>query len=243
MTFRRATVTLSALVLLLAGCSASKSVTTTPLHGRALGASSASSSSSSSSSGRCAYTPPAADANAGAATKDVGTPPAAARAAKATMRITTNLGPIEIALDGVKAPCATGSFAFLAGKHFFDNSKCHRLTTSGIWVLQCGDPSGTGYGGPSYRYDTENTGAPYSRGTVAVANAGTPSTSGSQFFFNYKDNPQISPDYTMLGTVTTGMDVVDKVAAGGITADDPNGAGGGPPKTEIVLQSVTVSYS
>jgi peptidyl-prolyl cis-trans isomerase B (cyclophilin B) len=233
-TQRRHTVTAAALAcLLLAGCSG-RSVSTTPVHGRALAAGGAPGGAAT-----CSYTP-AADAIPG--TKDVGVPPAAPKAAPATMKITTNLGAIEIALDGAKAPCATGSFAYLAGKGFFDNSKCHRLTTEGIWVLQCGDPSGTGSGGPSYRYTTENTGAPYARGTVAVANAGTPDSNGSQFFFDYKDNPAIPGQYTMLGTVTKGLDIVDKVAAGGITADDPSGAGGGPPKTEIVLQQVTVTY-
>jgi peptidyl-prolyl cis-trans isomerase B (cyclophilin B) len=236
-TQRRHAVTAAALAcLLLAGCSG-KSISTTPVQGRPLAV-----GRSQAGAATCSYTPAAVDANTGTAIKDVGVPPAAPKSAKATMKITTNLGAIEIALDGAKAPCATGSFAYLAGKQFFDNSKCHRLTTASIWVLQCGDPSGTGHGGPSYRYSTENTGAPYARGTVAVANAGSPDTSGSQFFINYKDNPGISPDYTMLGTVTKGMDVVDRVAAGGITAEDPNGAGGGPPKTEIVLQQVTVTY-
>ncbi|WP_433044933.1 peptidylprolyl isomerase [Dactylosporangium sp. CS-033363] len=224
--------TVTALVL-LAGCS-SKTINFSQGAGRPL----AQGGSAAAVPEGCVYTPTTGDPSA----KDVGVPPATPKAAKATMRIATNLGDIEIALDGVKAPCATGSFAYLAGKHFFDNTKCHRLTTEGIWVLQCGDPAGNGTGGPAYRYETENTGAPYSRGTVALANAG-PGTNGSQFFFNYKDNPQIGPDYSMLGTVTKGLDIVDRVAAGGLTAEDPNGAGGGPPKIEIVLQTVTVTYA
>ncbi|WP_433204470.1 peptidylprolyl isomerase [Dactylosporangium sp. CS-047395] len=231
MTLRLRAVTFAAAVaVLLAGCS-SKSISFSQGAGRPLA------EAGSAAPGNCVYTPTTGDPSA----KDVGVPPATPKAAKATMRITTNLGDIEIALDGVKAPCATGSFAYLAGKHFFDNTKCHRLTTEGIWVLQCGDPAGDGTGGPAYHYANENTGAPYTRGTVAMANAG-PGTNGSQFFFNYKDNPQIGPDYSMLGTVSKGLDIVDKVAVGGLTAEDPNGAGGGPPKIEIVLRTVTVTY-
>jgi peptidyl-prolyl cis-trans isomerase B (cyclophilin B) len=181
--------------------------------------------------------------NVAAAIKDVGTPPATARrTGKATMRLTTSQGPIVISMDAKAAPCAVASFAYLAGKHFFDNTKCHRLTTEGIWVLQCGDPSATGYGGPAYNYAQENLGPKYTRGTVAVANTGQPNSSGSQFFVNYKDNLSLGPDYTMLGTVTAGMDVVDKVAAGGATPADVNAPGDGAPKVEIVLQQVTVTY-
>ena len=78
--------------------------------------------------------------------------------------------------------------------------------------------------------------------TVAVANTGEPNSSGSQFFVSYQDNLSLGADYTMLGTVTTGMDVVDKVAAGGVNPTDPNSAGDGAPKVEIVLQQVTVAY-
>ncbi|MEU7866925.1 peptidylprolyl isomerase [Dactylosporangium sp. NPDC049140] len=230
---RRAVTVLTATALLLAGCSA-KTITFTRGAGRPLSGSSQAATGAGGAA-RCTYTP-----DATGSTTEVGTPPASPKAAPATMHITTNLGPIEISLDGLKAPCATGSFAYLAGKHFFDNTKCHRLTVEGIWVLQCGDPSGTGSGGPAYRYQNENTGAPYARGTVAVANAG-PATNGSQFFFDYKDNPAIPADYTMLGRVTKGMDIVDRVAAGGLAAEDPTGTGGFP-KLEIVLQAVTVTY-
>nr|BFE56837.1 peptidylprolyl isomerase [Dactylosporangium thailandense] len=228
---RRAVTVVAAASLLLAGC-ASKTVTFTPAQGRALSAG----SQPATRAGTCVYSP----GDPSATGKDVGTPPATPKTGPATMRIATNLGTIEIALDGAKAPCATGSFAYLAGKHYFDGSKCHRLTTEGIWVLQCGDPAGTGAGGPGYQFADENLGAPYKRGTVAMANAG-PGTNGSQFFFNYKDNAQIPASYTMLGTVTKGMEIVDRVAAGGIGVEDP-GAGGGKPKTEITLQTVTVTY-
>ncbi|GAA3452815.1 peptidylprolyl isomerase [Dactylosporangium matsuzakiense] len=243
MTLRRRAVTAAlACSLLLTGCSAGADTGTKPVQGRPLNAAGATAAGPSSApparSGGCVYKPSPADAT----TKDVGVPPATPKAAKATMSITTNLGPIEITLDGVGAPCSTASFAYLAGKQFFDNTKCHRLTTEGIWVLQCGDPSATGTGGPAYRYATENTGAPYLRGTVAIANTGQPESNGSQFFINYKDNTQLQTDYTMLGQVTKGMDLIDQVAAAGVAAD-PNGTGDGPPKTEIVLQKVTIAYA
>jgi peptidyl-prolyl cis-trans isomerase B (cyclophilin B) len=232
--------------LALTGCSTS--VTTAPAHARPLAASGAPRSSSAAGSGssvdcRFASTTETPSAEVKAAIKDVGLPPASARTVKAVMRITTNLGPIVVDLDGRRAPCAVASYFYLAGKHFFDNTKCHRLTTDGIWVLQCGDPSATGYGGPAYSYAEENLGGVYLRGTVGIANTGQPGTSGSQFFINYKDNTPLDPLYTMLGTVSSGMDVVDKVAAGGANPTDPNSPNDGAPKIEIDLQKVEVGYS
>ncbi|MGI5242718.1 peptidylprolyl isomerase [Dactylosporangium sp. CA-139066] len=244
MTLRKALSLLS--VLLLAGCSAS--VTAGPAHGRPLAASGAPRPTSPAGTGgsvTCKYTAPSEtpDPSVKAATKDVGVPPATARARQAVMRITTNLGPIVIDLDGRRAPCAVASFFYLAGKQFFDNTKCHRLTTGGIWVLQCGDPSASGYGGPAYSYLEENLTDPYLRGTVAIANTGQPGSSGSQFFINYKDNTSLDLNYTMLGKVSTGMDIVDKVAAGGANPTDPSFPSDGTPKVEVDLQKVEVVYS
>ncbi|WP_238007472.1 peptidylprolyl isomerase [Dactylosporangium sp. AC04546] len=176
--------------------------------------------------------------------KNVGTPPTSVpKATTAVMALTTNLGAIEITMDAKAAQCAVASFSFLAGKKFFDGTSCHRLVTEGIHVLQCGDPSGTGAGGPSYQYAEENLpkAKGYASGTVAVARTAVPGTSGSQFFVNFGDNPELTADYTLLGVVTRGMDVVDQVARGGV------GAGGqsetdGPPKVSLVLQRVTVAY-
>jgi len=154
--------------------------------------------------------------------------------------ISTNLGIIEIKLDGEAAPCAVASFRHLAGEHFYDRSPCHRLTTQSIWVLQCGDPSGTGTGGPGYKYDDENLpegeSPAYPKGTVAMANAG-PGTNGSQFFICYRDNP-LPASYSVMGTVTKGLDIVEQVAAAG--TDDKNGPGDGTPKRPISITSVTV---
>jgi len=212
---------------------------------------------------------------------DVGRPPTSGEARTGTepMTLTTDQGTIAISLDLAKAPCSGASFKYLAGRNFFNNTICHRLTTSGIFVLQCGDPKGTGSGGPAYSFADENLpkpGAPasasaspaasdsasptgsasavpsasaaptasapttvtYARGTVAMANSG-PDTNGSQFFIVYQDS-QMQPNYSVIGTVTSGMDVVDKVAAGG--AVDANGAAtsDGKPKLGVTIQTLTV---
>ena len=115
---------------------------------------------------------------------------------KATYQTTivTNRGTIVIDLANSKATCTVNSFVSLAKQSFFSNTKCHRLTTSGIYVLQCGDPTGTGEGGPGYAFGNENlTGAKYNAGTVAMANTGAANSNGSQFFLVYKNSPPSRP--------------------------------------------------
>ena len=151
-----------------------------------------------------------------------------------TTVLQTNCGAITASLTAAKAPQTVNSFVFLAGQQYFDHTRCHRLTTDGIFVLQCGDPTGTGSGGPGYKFPDENlAGATYPAGTVAMANAG-PNTNGSQFFLVYKDS-QLPPNYTPFGKITGGTDVLQNIAAGG-TKD---GSGDGAPKTDIVLQTVS----
>ena len=172
-----------------------------------------------------------------ASKKVTGTPPAAGIHATVPVVLTTNRGEVDLSLDGGKAPCTVGSFGFLAGQAYFDGTSCHRLTTAGIFVLQCGDPSGTGSGGPGYAFADENlTGATYPRGTVAMANAG-PGTNGSQFFLVYKAT-QLDPKYTPFGTITKGLDLLEKVAAGGSTP-----TGDGKPKIPLVLKKVSARLS
>jgi peptidyl-prolyl cis-trans isomerase B (cyclophilin B) len=150
----------------------------------------------------------------------------------------TDQGRIGIDLAADAAPCTVNSFLTLARAGFFTGIQCHRLTTEGIYVLQCGDPTGTGAGGPGYRFDDENLPVgqqpAYPRGTVAMANGG-PGTNGSQFFLVYRDS-DIDPNYSVFGTVTTGLDVLEKVAAAG--TDDANGPGDGRPKREITISQV-----
>ncbi|MDQ1706152.1 MAG: peptidyl-prolyl cis-trans isomerase [Frankiaceae bacterium] len=166
-------------------------------------------------------------------------PPLTIGPATYTATIVTNCGTIVVALDGKQAPHTVNSFAFLAGHHFFDHSPCHRLTTSGIFVLQCGDPTGTGRGGPGYTIPDENLkGAAYPAGTVAMANTGQPHSGGSQFFIVYADTA-LPPAYTPFGRVVEGLDLVRAVAAKG--ADNSNGPGDGAPVQPVVIESFTVA--
>jgi peptidyl-prolyl cis-trans isomerase B (cyclophilin B) len=166
--------------------------------------------------------------------------PAAAPDYKASYRatITTNLGNIVIDLLNSKATCTVNSFISLAAQKFFNKTPCHRLTTSGsLFVLQCGDPTGTGRGGPGYQFNDENlTGATYTTGTVAMANSGA-NTNGSQFFLVYK-NSVLQPNYTPFGTIVSGLNIIQKVAKGG--TDNSNAAGDGHPKDKVEIESVTI---
>jgi peptidyl-prolyl cis-trans isomerase B (cyclophilin B) len=136
-----------------------------------------------------------------------------------------------------KAPCTTYSFRFLAQRFYYNLTHCHRLVTQRIFVLQCGDPTGTGSGGPGYSFNDENlAGATYPAGTVAMANAG-PNTNGSQFFFVTQDTT-LRPNYTPFGVVTRGMNVLAKIAAGG--EDDQNGPGDGYPNRYVGILSVVI---
>ncbi|OLE20505.1 MAG: peptidylprolyl isomerase [Catenulispora sp. 13_1_20CM_3_70_7] len=138
------------------------------------------------------------------------------------------------------APCTTFSFRYLIERDYYDKTHCHRLTTQRLWVLQCGDPTGTGSGGPGYSFNDENlAGATYPAGTVAMANAG-PNTNGSQFFFTWKDT-KLRPNYTPFGVVTSGMDVLQKIAADG--EDDQNSPGDGYPNDYVLFRNVHIHSS
>ena len=151
-----------------------------------------------------------------------------------TAHLRTNLGVIDINLNSAAAPCTANNFRSLAHFKYFDNTPCHRLTTQGIFVLQCGDPTGKGTGGPGYTFADENLkGATYPKGTVAMANSG-PGTNGSQFFLVYKDT-QLDPNYTPFGTITKGLEIIDKVAAAGSVP-----AGDGKPKTDIKILGIRI---
>jgi peptidyl-prolyl cis-trans isomerase B (cyclophilin B) len=147
-----------------------------------------------------------------------------------TFVINTTCGKVTVELDGKKAPQAVSSMLFLAKEGYFDGTKCHRLVTAGIFVLQCGDPTATGSGGPGYSYGpVENAPAKdlYKAGTVAMARQGNNAKSmGSQFFLVYKDSTipsDAAGGYTVLGEITKGLDVVEKVAAGGAGPADETG--------------------
>ena len=181
----------------------------------------------------CTYTasPPAA--------RNVGFPPATPDG-KATYQATivTNRGDVVIDLLNAKATCTVNSFVYLAGKNYFSNTHCLRLTTVEPYVLQCGDPTGTGKGGPGYKFADENlSGAKYTAGTVAMANGG-PDTNGSQFFLVYRDSKELPPDYTPFGTVVKGLGIIQNVAKAG--TDNANGPGDGHPKEKVVIERVTI---
>ncbi|MEY9862445.1 peptidyl-prolyl cis-trans isomerase B (cyclophilin B) [Catenulispora sp. GAS73] len=149
----------------------------------------------------------------------------------------TSEGDITVKALTSAAPCTTFSFRFLIDHGYYNGTHCHRLTTQRLWVLQCGDPTGTGSGGPGYSFNDENlAGATYPAGTVAMANAG-PNTNGSQFFFTWKDT-KLRPDYTPFGVVTSGMDVLQKIAAAG--EDDQNGPGDGYPNDYVLFHHVRI---
>jgi peptidyl-prolyl cis-trans isomerase B (cyclophilin B) len=180
----------------------------------------------------CAYaaSPPAA--------RKVSFPPSAPDyRASFQATIKTSRGSIAISLLNSKATCTVNSFVHLAEQGYFSGTSCHRLTTAGIFVLQCGDPTGTGQGGPGYRFADENlAGAKYTAGTVAMANAG-PGTNGSQFFLVYKNSP-LPANYTPFGTITAGLNIIQSVAVAG--SDNANGAGDGHPKEKVTIEGVTI---
>jgi peptidyl-prolyl cis-trans isomerase B (cyclophilin B) len=170
---------------------------------------------------------------------------------RVVVTLVTNFGLIPLTLDRAQAPCTVQSFLHLTRSLFYNFTICHRLTAyATLKVLQCGDPSGTGDGGPGYQFKDElPTNLPpapndpsgarkiYARGTLAMANAG-PNTNGSQFFIVYGDST-LRPNYTIFGRVgPLGLATVDRVAAGGIapTPDDPAPVDGAPAKrTQIYL--------
>ncbi len=206
--------------------------------------SSSPSASASAASGSCTYQKSAQPVARKASLPPDGKPSGLPKA----VTITTNRGDVKVTLDSTKAPCAVNSFVSLAKQGYFDKTPCHRLVTQGLSILQCGDPSGTGSGGPGYTFPDELTQADpriqpcrsdpsageictYTAGTVAMANAG-PNTNGSQFFLVYKDSP-LPNAYTVFGKMNAaGVAVVAKVAAAGNAAD------GVAPKLPVTIDSV-----
>ena len=174
----------------------------------------------------------------GTAARNVGLPPTKPDyKAGYQATIHTNRGDVVIDLLNSKATCTVNSFVYLAAKKYFNGTHCHRLTTIDPFVLQCGDPTGTGSGGPGYKFANENlAGAKYTQGTVAMANSG-PNTNGSQFFIVYK-NSKLAASYTPFGEVVKGLGIIQNVAKAG--SNNANAAGDGHPKEKVVIESVTI---
>ncbi|BBZ52957.1 peptidylprolyl isomerase [Mycobacterium heidelbergense] len=223
----------------------------------------AATSTSASPAGGVAHLPPfTRSANVGAdcqyplapepASKPVD-PPRAGKVStdppQTSANIVTDQGPIGLLLANNESPCTVNSFTSLAKQKFFDDTHCHRLTTSPkLGVLQCGDPKGDGTGGPGYQFANEyptdqyKSDDPalrkpvlYPRGTLAMANTGA-DTNGSQFFLVYKDS-QLPPGYTVFGTIRAdGLATLDKVARAGVAGGGQDGA----PVTGVTIKSVQV---
>jgi len=147
----------------------------------------------------------------------------------------TNKGTFTAKLYAQQAPIAVQSLIFLAQRHYFDNVPFHRVIPG--FVIQGGDPTGTGGCGPGYKFSDENLGKPYPRGTLAMANAG-PNTNGSQFFVVLKDNPGLGPLYTPFGQVTSGLGAVDAIAAVPL-GQSPTGENSAP-QVKVYMKSVRV---
>ncbi len=187
----------------------------------------------------CAYTanPPAA--------RKVAFPPATPDyTATFTATIKTNRGAIVIDLLNSKATCTVNSFVHLAEQNFYNDTPCPRLSTAGgLYMLQCGDPTGKGSGGPGYEFASENlSGATYPAGTLAMANlTGQPDSNGSQFFLVYK-NTSLAPTYTPFGKIVSGLNILQKVAQAGY-GPPLNSSGGGAPKESVQIESVTIKQT
>lgn len=184
---------------------------------------------------------------AGDASREVSTPATENISTEGTVTVTldTTQGPIGMELDRSVAPCTVNVIEHLASEGYYDDTVCHRLTTSGIHVLQCGDPSGSGAGGPGFQfaneYPTDELDGPatspviYPRGSIAMANAG-PDTNGSQFFLNYEDSP-LAPDYTYFGQISEeGLATLDSIAEAGAEG----GAADGAPAEEVRIETAAV---
>ena len=184
---------------------------------------------------------------AGDASREVSAPATENISTEGTVTVTldTTQGPIGMELDRSVAPCTVNVIEHLASEGYYDDTVCHRLTTSGIHVLQCGDPSGSGAGGPGFQfaneYPTDELDGPatspviYPRGSIAMANAG-PDTNGSQFFLNYEDSP-LAPDYTYFGQISEeGVTTLDSIAEAGAEG----GAADGAPAEEVRIKTASV---
>ena len=181
--------------------------------------------------------------------KQVNLPATADVPATGTVNATLKLGQgdVPITLDRALAPCAVNSFESLIKQGYFDGSPCHRLSTKGLQMLQCGDPTGTGSGGPGYKFDNEVwPELTYGRGYLAMANSGPDrtdpkkGTNGSQFFIVYGE-AGLSPDYTVFGSVgEPGLKIVDDIARAGDDGSFDPSPGGGKPNKEVKIEKASI---
>jgi len=214
----------TALLVLATGCSGVTAPT--DAGGPAASAVPSPSASTSPAAGTTSCDYPAA----APAAKPVDPPRTTGVPTRGTVRYTLAMtgGPVTLTLDRAKAPCTVNSFVSLADQHYIDGTRCHRLADSGIFILQCGDPTGTGSGGPGYSFADETTGRDtYTSGVVAMANAG-PDTNGSQFFLIWEDSTPLDqhPNYTVFARMdAASRDVVAQMAGEGQDGSNPDGTG------------------
>lgn len=155
---------------------------------------------------------------------------------KYTATIDTSLGTMKAELFASEAPMTVNNFVFLARQGYYDGVTFHRVIAN--FMIQTGDPTGTGTGGPGYRFNDEPVSRKYERGSLAMANAG-PNTNGSQFFIVHKDYP-LSPNYTIFGKLTDGLDTLDKIAT---TPTGPGRGGNDTPRTTVTINSIKIDES
>lgn len=220
---------------LLAGCSTT--TTADPAATSPHGTVESSAPTESAADGTCSYP------EQPGGVRDVTAPPAEPTVSgDVTATMSTSAGDIGMTLTADRTPCTVGNFVSLASQQYFDGTECHRLTTSGIFVLQCGDPSATGMGGPGYSIPDEVDGSEtYPAGTIAMAKTSAPDSGGSQFFLVYEDS-MLPPDYTVFGTMDpAGLAVVQAIAAKGVDPAGPNASqGDGTPLEKVTINTVTV---
>ena len=236
---------IAAVVVGVVATSGSSSKTTT-----AAATSSASASATAGATSSAAANPLKYEASGTSSVKGITMPTFNATAAAETYTVTlqTNLGNIVFTADGKAAPYTVYSFVYLAEKNYFYNTKCHRLVwSSGLFMLQCGDPTGTGEGGPGYTIPDENLASlgtagssgtvTYKAGTIAMANTGQAHTGGSQFFL-VGENSTLAPTYTPFGTITQGLNILQGIGAKGAAAADSSG--NTPPNETVEIEKVTI---
>jgi cyclophilin family peptidyl-prolyl cis-trans isomerase len=234
-------------VLPVVGCgqnAAPAAPTSTPIRAAATQPSSAQVSSALSplpkpaASPSPAASPAAQGAPVSAAPKQFSAPPPMSidPSKKYTATIDTSMGTMKAELFADEAPATVNNFVFLARQGFYDGVTFHRVINN--FMVQTGDPTGTGTGGPGYRFNDEPVKRKYVRGTLAMANAG-PNTNGSQFFIVHKDYP-LPPNYTIFGQLTDGLDVLDKIAT---TPTGPGRGGPDTPRTPITITSIKIDES
>jgi peptidyl-prolyl cis-trans isomerase B (cyclophilin B) len=225
---KRLAIAAAFLAVLAAGCASGPDSTTVPSPAATVR------SNASSGATTCAYV-----VN-GSPAKPVDPPPVDGILATGTVTVTLtmNEGPVTITLDRARTPCTVNSFLSLAEQGYYTGTRCHRLSDSGsLHMLQCGDPTGTGAGGPGYSFADElYSDDTYPAGTVAMANAG-PNTNGSQFFIVYEDS-SLLPNYTVFGHLdAASLAVIERIAANG--QDGSNSDGTGKPNNAAEIEQVS----